>query len=103
MWVNCSSHQKIANSEWPEENMSYDDQIQSASPRVLVLDYTRLGICVKTVDTMFELKISSKRGIWKRNYKDIWQKEKKRLEKSSSGVYRRYTCDECNSLFGHAM
>ena len=28
---------------------------------------------------------------------------KKRLEKSSSGVYRRYTCDECNSLFGHTM
>lgn len=42
--------------------MSYDDQLQTASPRVLVLDYTRLGICVKTVDIMFELRISSKIG-----------------------------------------
>ena len=40
-------------------NMSYDDQLQSASPRVLVLEYTHLGMCVKIVDTAFKLRISS--------------------------------------------
>ena len=57
-----------------ERNMSYDDQLQSASPRVLVLDYTHLGICVKIVDTTFKLRISSEVcGNRKRNYKSIWQ------------------------------
>ena len=55
-------------------NMSYDDQLQSASPRVLVLDYTHLGIWVKIVDTTFELRISSETcGNRKRNCKSIWQ------------------------------
>ena len=55
-------------------NMSYDDQLQSASPRVLVLDYTHLRICVKKFDTTFELRISSKTcGNRKRNCKTIWQ------------------------------
>jgi hypothetical protein len=55
-------------------NMSYDDQLQSASPRVLVLDYTHLGMCVKIVDTMFKLRISSGVcGNRKWNCKSIWQ------------------------------
>ena len=78
--------------------MSYDDQLQSASPRVLVLDYTHLGICVKIVDTTFKLRISS--GVCGNRKRNCQKKlaVRKRLEKSSSGVYLKYTHDECNSL-----
>jgi hypothetical protein len=71
-----------------KERQAFDDgdPLQSASPKVLVFDYTRFGICVMCMAPLLMLIDSFKRkgNVERESIKYL--AEKKRLEMSSLGI-----------------
>ena len=61
-----------------KEHQTFDDgdPLQSASPKVLVFDYTHFVLCVMWMTPLLMLIDSFKRNCWKRIYKIFGRKEK---------------------------
>lgn len=69
-----------------KERQAFDDgdPLQSASPKVLVFDYTCFGICVMCMAPLLMLIDSFKGNVERESIKYL--AEKKRLEMSSLGI-----------------
>ena len=78
----------IVTNKWNLEHLSYDDQLQSKNLKVIGIWPTNLEVI--NVEVFFWIMRKAKRE----TTKDFGRKKEK-TRKSSSGVYKWYTCYGC--------
>jgi hypothetical protein len=88
MQVKCLLHQEITKERNLKEHQTSDDGnlLQSASPKTLVYNYTRFGLCVMCMAPLLMLidSFKQKRNTERESHK--YMAEKKRLELFSLGI-----------------